>query len=64
MYKIKVSDLAEKQEKEIELITKITSYKLAQSKQLEEGGPGPVASFEVMVIVNEHNGNFEVEVEE
>jgi hypothetical protein len=46
--------------KEQELTAKIAAYQAAQAHQLEHGGPGPVSDYEVMSIVNEHNGEFEV----
>lgn len=49
-----------KQEKIDELQPKIDSYEAAKANQLANGGPGPVADFDVMKICNEHDGNFEV----
>lgn len=39
---------------------KVDAYIAAQQAQLQNGGPGPVADIEIMKIVNEHNGQFEV----
>ena len=39
----------------------ISDYKQKQQLQLQNGGPGPVADFEIMKIVNEHNSEFTVE---
>jgi len=38
----------------------VDSYIAAQQYQLTHGGPGPVAEFEIMKIVNEYAGEFEV----
>jgi hypothetical protein len=46
--------------KQSEIESKIAAYKSAQIYQLEHGGPGPVADYEIMAIVNEHNGEFQV----
>jgi hypothetical protein len=43
-----------------EIQPKIDAYKAAQQYQIENGGPGPVAEFEIMKIVNEYDGQFEV----
>ena len=40
---------------------KIDKYKQAQEYQLQKGGPGPTAEFNVMKIVHEHNDEFELE---
>ncbi len=40
---------------------KIKAYKAAQKKQLVSGGPGPVADFDILKIVNEFDGKFEIE---
>lgn len=50
--------------KESELASKVNTYKLAQIYQLENGGPGPVADYETMEIVNHHNGEFSVILKE
>ena len=39
---------------------KVNKYKAAQEYQRKHGGAGPVADFDTMKIVNEHNGQFEV----
>lgn len=46
-----------------EIQSKIDIYKIAQQHQLQHGGPGPVTDIEIMQIVNEHNGEFEVIIE-
>lgn len=43
---------------------KIKGYKAAQKKQLTSGGPGPVADYETMAIVNEHAGKYSIELPE
>jgi hypothetical protein len=43
-----------------EIQQKIDDYVAARGYQLANGGPGPVADVEIMKIVNEHNGQFEV----
>ena len=48
--------------KQRELNSKIQAYLKSQIYQLEHGGPGPVAAHEIMEIVNEHSGEFSVEV--
>lgn len=48
------------QEKEDEVQAKVDAYADAIANQLENGGPGPVAEFEIMKIVNEHEGEFEI----
>jgi hypothetical protein len=48
------------EEKTQELNAKISAYIIAQQYQLIHGGPGPVAEFDVMKIVSEHNGEFQV----
>lgn len=52
----------EKERKVIE--EKLSQYKKDQKKQLKNGGVGPVADFEIMKIVNEHKGKFDLEVED
>jgi hypothetical protein len=47
-------------QKSIEIQEKVDAYKAAQLYQLQNGGPGPSADFEIMKIVNEHQGQFEV----
>lgn len=51
-------------EKVAELQQKVDKYEADKQKQLQEGGAGPVADFEIMKICNEHNGEFEVILEE
>lgn len=51
-------------EKFNEIKAKVDKYKDAQQAQLQNGGSGPVADFEIMKIVNEHNGQFEVLIRE
>jgi len=46
--------------KRVEVQGKLNTYKAAQQNQLQNGGPGPVSSIEIMTIVNEHNSEFEV----
>jgi hypothetical protein len=57
---IEVSFIQEVEEKQIEMAAKIAAYQAAQAHQLQHGGPGPVADYETMAIVNEHNGEFQV----
>jgi len=47
-------------EKIEEVQTKVQQYKDAQLYQIQNGGPGPSAEFEIMKIVNEFQGQFEV----
>lgn len=61
---IKVSLIEEIEVKKQEIASKIIEYQAAQTYQLQNGGPGPVADYEIMEIVNEHNGKFEVVVKE
>lgn len=49
-----------KDAKAAEVQAKVDAYKAAQQHQLENGGSGPVADFEIMKIVNENNSQFEV----
>jgi hypothetical protein len=46
--------------KTAEVQAKVDAYKAAQQYQIQHGGPGPVADFEIMKITNEHGGEFEV----
>lgn len=46
-------------QKTAEINSKIIAYKTAQELSLN-GGPGPVADYEIMAIVNEYGGLFEV----
>ena len=48
------------EERTAEVQSKIDQYKAAQIFQLEHGGPGPVAEYEIMSIVNDHSGEFEI----
>lgn len=50
--------------KQQEIQVKVEAYKVAQVRQLTNGGPGPVADYEIMSIVNEHDGQFEVVAKE
>ena len=43
-----------------EVQAKVDAYKAAQQHQLQNGGAGPVAEVEIMKIVNEYNGIFEI----
>lgn len=60
------TDGKKKAEKLLELTAqinqKILEYKAAQIFQIEHGGPGPVAEEEIMKIVNEHNGEFQIDL--
>jgi len=49
-----------KEAKRLEVQALVDSYVAAQQHQLIHGGPGPVAEFEIMKIVNEYAGEFEV----
>ena len=51
-------------EKFNEIKAKVDKYKDAQEHQRKHGGAGPVADFEIMKIVNEHSGKFEIVFEE
>ena len=57
---IDLEKLALVSSKENEIQSKVDAYIAAQQAQLQNGGPGPVADIEIMKIVNEHNGQFEV----
>lgn len=61
---IEVSTQSEISAKEQELASKISAYQAAQARQMEHSGPGPVADYEIMSIVNEHDGQFEVVAKE
>ena len=61
---IEVSTQLEVSSKQQELASKVAEYQAAQAHQLEHGGPGPVATYEVMEIANEHDGQFEVVAKE
>lgn len=47
-------------DKASEVQQQIDDYITARDHQLANGGPGPVAEVEIMKIVNEFNGQFEV----
>jgi hypothetical protein len=57
---IEVSTQSEISSKQAEVAAKVVVYQAAQAHQLQHGGPGPVADYEIMAIVNEHNGEFQV----
>lgn len=60
MKSIQVSTQSEILSKQLEVSAKVVAYQAAQAHQLEHGGPGPVADYEIMEIANEHAGQFEV----
>lgn len=60
MKTIEVSTQSEISSKQEEIAAKVAAYQAAQAHQLEHGGPGPVADYDIMAIVNEHNGEFQV----
>jgi hypothetical protein len=60
MKSIQVPKDSEVEAKQLEVSTKVAEYQAAQAHQLEHGGPGPVADYEIMEITNEHAGQFEV----
>ena len=60
MKTIEVSTQSEISSKQAEISAKVATYTAAQAHQLQHGGPGPVADCQVMAIVNEHNGEFQV----
>ena len=64
MYVITIKHNEDLTTKQAELSAKVAAYKAAQAHQLQHGGPGPVAEHEIMVIVNEHAGQFVIELEE
>jgi hypothetical protein len=64
MKTIEVPTLAEVETKQAEVSAKVEAYQAAQAHQLEHGGPGPVADYEIMEIANEHAGQFEVVAQE
>lgn len=49
-----------KDAKAAEIQAQVMAYQAAQQTQLQNGGAGPVADIEIMKIVNEHAGQFEV----
>jgi hypothetical protein len=64
MKTIEVSTQSEISSKQAEVLAKVAAYQAAQAHQLEHGGPGPVADYEIMEIANEHAGQFEVVAQE
>lgn len=60
MKTIQVPTQSEISSKQAEISAKVAAYQAAQAHQLEHGGPGPVADYDIMSIVNEHNGEFEI----
>jgi hypothetical protein len=46
--------------KAAEIQAKVDAYEAAKENQRQNGGPGPVADFEIMKICNEYNCQFEV----
>lgn len=57
---VQAEEQALKDAKASEIQAKVDEYKAAQQHQLQHGGPGPSAEFEIMKIVNEHNSQFEI----
>lgn len=49
-----------KDAKHAEIQAQVNAYQIKQQHQLQHGGAGPVAEVEIMKIVNEHAGQFEV----
>lgn len=47
-------------DKTAEIQAQVNAYQIKQQHQLQHGGAGPVAEVEIMKIVNEHAGQFEV----
>lgn len=64
MYVCKLTSDETVESKTEELDTAIASYREAQAYQLTCGGPGPVADYEIMAIVNEHDGEFVIETQD
>ena len=54
---------SEVEAKQAEISAKVAAYQAAQDHQLANGGPGPVAEHDIMIIVNEHSAEFEVVAE-
>lgn len=54
---------SEVEAKQAEISAKVAAYQAAQAHQLANGGPGPVAEHDIMIIVNEHSAEFEVVAE-
>lgn len=61
---IAAEEQALKDAKAAEVQGKVDTYEAAKEYQKQNGGPGPVAEFEIMKIANEYNGQFEVIFEE
>lgn len=61
---IAAEEQALKDAKAAEIQAKVDAYEAAKEYQRQNGGPGPVADFEIMKICNEHNCEFEVIFEE
>ena len=61
---IEVNLIEEVEIRKQEISIKVSAYQAAQAYQLQYGGPGPVADYDIMEIVNEHNGEFQVIVKE
>lgn len=57
---IAAEEQALKDEKYAEIQAKVNAYESAKEFQTKNGGPGPVADFEIMKICNEHNCEFEI----
>jgi hypothetical protein len=53
-------EASELEAKQAEISAKVAAYQAAQANQLANGGPGPVAEHDIMIIVNEHSAEFEV----
>ena len=64
MKTIEVDTIEEVEPKQTEVAAKVAAYQAAQAHQIEHGGPGPVADYEIMAIVNEHAGQFQIVVKE
>jgi hypothetical protein len=60
MKTIEVDYQSQVEEKQAETAAKVAAYQAAQAHQLQHGGPGPVAEYDIMAIVNEHNGEFQI----
>jgi hypothetical protein len=60
MKTIEVNYPSEIEAKQAEISAKVAAYQAAQAHQLQHGGPGPVADYDIMAIVNEHSGEFQV----
>jgi hypothetical protein len=61
---IEVDSIEQVEAKQAEITAKVAAYQAAQEHQLQNGGPGPVADYDIMAIVNEHSGEFQVIVKE